>query len=113
MGGLFTQILAKITGFAAWIGSLFVAVFAALWDVVKDAWSWVFDQILSVVTSAITAIDVSGWDSLSSYGGIPSDLMNILGLLGVGQAIAIITAAIAIRFTLQGWSCCRVCDVQK
>ena len=103
MGEAFSLIISKIVGFADWIGSLFVAVFVAIWDVVKDAFSWLFDQVLSVAVSAITAIDVSGLSNaaLGGWSALPGELLNILVLCGVGAAIKIISAAILIRLGLQ------------
>lgn len=103
MGAALSLIISKIVGIAAWFGDLFVAVFVALWDVVKDAFSWLFDQVMSVAVSAITAIDVTGLTSsaLGGWGSLPSELLNILILCGVGVAIKIITAAILVRMGLQ------------
>jgi len=103
MGAAFSALIAKIVGIATWFGQLFVAVFVSLWDMVKDAFSWLFDQVLSVAVAAVGAIDVSalsgaatgGWSSLSS------ELLNILILLGVGTAIKIVASAIAVRMALQ------------
>lgn len=103
MSAAFSLIISKIVGFATWIGSLFLAVFLALWDVVKDAFSWLFEQVLSVAVSAISAIDVSALTTSAAggWGGIPSEIMNILILIGVGTAIKIIASAIAVRMALQ------------
>ncbi len=98
----FSLLLAKISSFATWLGSLFVAVFVALWDMINDAFSWLFEQCLKVAISAIGQIDVSALSSqVNQWGSLPADLLNILGLLGVGTAVSIITAAIGIRLTLQ------------
>lgn len=103
MGAALTLIIKKIVGIATWFGSLFVAVFVALWDMIKDAFSWVFDQLMSIVVSAVAAIDVSALNGLSAqgWGALPAEVLNILGLIGVGTAIQIITAAILIRMVLQ------------
>ena len=101
VGKFFTALFAKITAVLEWFVQLVIAVFVAVWDLIKDAFSWLFEEMLSVSASAIKDIDTSGIDGLTSYGGLPGEVMNILGLLGVGQAIAIITAAIGIRFMLQ------------
>ena len=102
IGAAFTMLFAKITAVLTWIGQLWVAIFVALWDMAKDAWSWPFDQILQVATTAINAVDLGGLSgSLQGWGSVPADVMNILGLLGVGQALGIIGAAIGIRFALQ------------
>ena len=102
MGDFVSAILSKITALAAWFGSLFVAVFDAIWNVIKDAFVFVLDSLMGLATGALGAMDVSGiTTSLSAWGSLPSSVLNILALLGLGQAIAIITTAIGIRLVLQ------------
>lgn len=98
----FTMLFAKVSAVLTWIGLLWQTIFHAIWDVVKDAWSWPFDQVMSVAVSAIGAIDLSGINSsLQGWGGVPAEMMNLLSLLGVGTAMTIIGSAILIRFALQ------------
>lgn len=102
MVAAFNILFAKIAAVVAWFGSLFVAVFVAIWDLIADAFSWLFDQCMKVAIAAIQGIDVSALSSnLNSWGSLPADLLNVLGLLGVGTAVSIITAAIGIRLVLQ------------
>lgn len=102
MAAGFTMLLAKIAAWAAWWGQLFVAVFVALWDFIRDAACWPFEQIMKIATGAIEALDVSALNGLvTSAGTLPAELINIMGLLHVGTCISIITAAIGIRIVLQ------------
>lgn len=102
MGAFFSSIIAKIVGFATWIGQLVVAVFAAAWDLLRDVFTWPFDQLLDIVKSAVSAIDVSAFSgAVGAWGSLPGELLNILGLLGVGTAITLIAAALTIRLGLQ------------
>lgn len=102
MGVAFTMLFAKVSAVLTWIGQLWVLVFLALWDMAKDAWSWPFDQMMQVAVSAVAAIDLSGINgSLQGWGGVPAEMLNLLGLLGVGTAMTIIGSAILIRFGLQ------------
>ena len=84
-----------------WIGQLFKDVFKAAWDIIKDAFAWLVEQILDVVISAVSAIDVSGLESVQGWGELPSEVLNVLGLLGIGAASGVIVAAIGIRLVLQ------------
>jgi hypothetical protein len=98
----FSYILLMLAKAVDWIGELFVAVFKAAWDFMKDSACWLLEEIMKLVLAAITAIDVSGMQSLGSWwGGIPGDVLNILGLIGFGYAMGIIASAIAIRLVLQ------------
>jgi hypothetical protein len=95
-------IINKIVGSLAWIGKLFVAVFVAFWDLIRDAFAWVLEELLKLSASAIGAIDVSGLSSLSSaWSGLPAEIWNILSLIGFGYCMGIVGSAIAIRLALQ------------
>lgn len=84
-----------------WIGELFKSTFKALWDILKDIFAWLVEQLLDMVVSAISAIDLSGLEGVDGWGSLPSEVMNVMGLLGVGEASAIIVSAIGIRLVLQ------------
>lgn len=101
MGAMFTLVLAKISALLGWIGSLFVAVFIALWDMVTDMFSWVLEELLKMVASGVQAIDFNGLASYAQNSTLPGEILNVLGLLGVGTAITIILTAIGIRLALQ------------
>lgn len=98
----FTMLLAKIAAVVAWVGELFVKIFVALWDFIRDAACWPFEQVMKIVVKAVQAIDLSGIEAYTSQAGsLPGEIVNILGLLGAGTCIGIIGAAIAIRLILQ------------
>lgn len=104
MGALFTLLLGKITAVVGWISVLFVAIFVAFWDLITDAFSWLVEQFLDVSISAVNSMDLTELTNsaaLGGWAGLPSELMNILVLIGVGTAIKIISGAIAIRLLLQ------------
>ena len=98
---MFTLVLAKLSALLGWIGELFVSVFVALWEMITDVFCWVVEQLLKVVTSALQAIDFNGLFGYAQVATLPGEIMNVLGLLGVGTAITIILTAIAIRLGLQ------------
>lgn len=98
----FSAILAKIAAVVAWFGELAVAVFDAAWDFVRDAACWPFEQLLDVIVSALSEVDTSAIDDkIFVWDGLPAEIINVLGLLGVGQASLIVVAAIGIRIVLQ------------
>jgi hypothetical protein len=97
-----TFILAKISAALGWIGKLFIAVFLAGWDFIRDAFAWVFEEVCKVAIAAVGAIDVSGLSGAAGWwGSVPAEVLNIAGLVGIGEALGIIFAAILIRITLQ------------
>ena len=102
IANLFTTILQKITAVASWLLAVVGNMFKALWLVVTDLFCWGFEAALSVVTAALASLDLSGLTGhMQAFGEIPADVVNILSLLGVGQAIGIVVSALVIRFVLQ------------
>lgn len=92
----------RLIEIVAWFLDLSKELVSALWDIFKDGVSWAFDQFLGVTITALSAVDVSGFAAYSnSWGSLPSEIINIMGLLGVGQASAIIMSAVVIRLALQ------------
>jgi len=91
-----------IVAFAEWIFGLVKAVFTAVWDMGVDLVAYVLDQILGFVVGLLNAINVAAFDSsLGAWGSLPSEVINVLGLIGLADCFAIIAAAIGIRLILQ------------
>lgn len=101
MGGFFSQLFAVIGALPDWFAILSINIFSAMGNLLKDMVSWVLESFLNIAVSAITSVDTSALSGVGAWGSAPADVMNILALLGVGQAVAIITAAITIRLLLQ------------
>jgi hypothetical protein len=92
----------RLVDMIQWFADTFVALFTALWDLIKDAFCWIIEQSLGIVTVTLNSLDVSGlMNYASSWGGLPSEIINVMGLLGFGTAAAIVTSAVVIRFILQ------------
>ncbi|ABM32978.1 DUF2523 family protein [Paracidovorax citrulli] len=102
MGQFFTALFSKIAAVVEWFGKLFVSIFVALWDLVRDAFCWPFDQVTDIAVSAVSSVDLTGLsEHVGAWSTLPAEIINILGLLGVGTAASIIVAAIIIRIGLQ------------
>lgn len=91
----------RIVDVVGWFADIFVAIFKALWDLVTDFFVWIFDQLLALVVSAVSAINFDGLNSYNAQSSLPSEVLNIMGLIGAGEAAGIIVAAIGIRLLLQ------------
>lgn len=78
-----------------------------MWDILSsvlhDIAYWVFDKILTAISIAISAIDVSGFvgDVTGLWGSLPPQLIYLIHQLGVPAALDIFSAALAIRLTLK------------
>lgn len=78
----FTDLIASV---ASWCLDILSALFSPIWDFLIDLACKVVDVTLSFVITTLNAVDLSGID-VSGWGSLPSELINVLGLIGVGQA---------------------------
>lgn len=96
----FTALLAKIAGFAEWFLAVFLQIFEDIWNLVTDAFIWVFDSLLGIASSALSTISIP-FDPQIYYAMIPPEVGQLMGYIGVPQAIAMIVGALVVRFILQ------------
>jgi hypothetical protein len=82
--------------------NFFKDIFLSIWLVIQDSFYWIIEQVLNLATSAITSVDFSGINQhTGAFGSIPSDMLNVMGLCGVGTCLSIIGTALLIRLVLQ------------
>lgn len=96
----FTTLLAKIAGFAKWFLDVFLQIFKDIWNLITDAFVWVFDSLLGIASGALAAISIP-FDPQMYYAMIPQETAQLMGYIGVPQAISMIVAALIVRFALQ------------
>lgn len=102
VGSFFTTLFAKLAAIVQWFSDLAIAIFVSLWDILKDISSWIFEQSLSVVITAVGAVDVSAFANIqTAMGSIPAGVMQVMSALGLGYALGLVTSALLIRFGLQ------------
>lgn len=102
IGRFFTDLLAKIVGAAQWLLDVLLQLAKDAWEFCTDLPVWVFDGLLEIVVSAVQGLDISISDTtVAGFGGLPGEVLNVLGLLGVGYALGIVGAAIVVRLGLQ------------
>jgi hypothetical protein len=72
-------------------------------EMAKDICIWVFDALMDVVVLAVDAIGALSdvFDITQYTNSLPSDVLNIMGLIGLGTCTQMIATAIAIRLLLQ------------
>lgn len=103
MGGIFrffSDLLAKISNFAKWLLGCIKQIFVDLWNMVTDVFVWCFDSLIGIAVAAISVINIP-FNPSTYYSMIPPEAANMLGAIGIPQAITIIVAALVIRFGLQ------------
>lgn len=96
----FSALLGKITGFAAWVLALIKQLFLDSWAMAYDFVCFVIEAALSVAVGALDLITVP-FDPQTYYSLIPADVANMLGYIGIPQALSMIVSALLIRFILQ------------
>lgn len=103
MGAFFTAILAKIVAFAGWLITLTLAMFVAWWLLGTDLGAWVFEQLLDVVISMLSSLDVDFelFNPGTYIAALPSDVTAVWGVLRLSESAAILLTAYTIRLTLQ------------
>lgn len=107
MGAFLAQafgfLLGKFVSIAQIIIGIAVAVFTGAWLLGTDLAAWMLEQVLDLVIGILNAFSLSlDFLNVTQYiSGLPPDVVNLMGLLGVGQAISIIIAAIVVKITLQ------------
>lgn len=103
MGAFFTAILLKIVNLAAWLILLVIAMFTAWWLLGTDLGCWLVEQLLDVAIAALNAVtfDAETFNPGAYISSMPADVVSMLGLLRVGEALAIIASACVVKVLLQ------------
>ncbi len=103
IGKFFSSIILKIAQLVGWFSDLAVNIFHSAWLIFTDVFCWLFESFMKISVSAVGAVDVSSVNGFAAqgWGSLTSEVLSILGVLGVGTAITIISGAIAIRLALQ------------
>jgi hypothetical protein len=87
------------TSFERWGKSLLLT----LWDMVTDMFYLILDLVSGATASILAGLSNSfeNMDMLPAFTFLSPEMANILGLIGVGQAISMIIASIGVRLVLQ------------
>lgn len=98
----FTDFFQSIADAFQWLLNAFLQLFIDAWEMLTDLPVWVFDQVLQLALTAIQQLDLSTLTSYTStWGELPAEVLNVLGLIGLSEALGIITVAVLIRLVLQ------------
>ena len=71
-------------------------------DILKDFFFFIFESLLSLVILILDAVGTA-FDlvNISNWINFPPEVANMIGLIGLGQAMGLIMSAIVIRISLQ------------
>jgi len=103
MGGIFqffTILLGKIAKFAEWLILCFKQIFISIWYVLTDLVCWGFESLIAIAIGALNAIAIP-FNPQTYYSMVPPEAANMLGYIGIPQALSIIVSGLVIRFLLQ------------
>ena len=85
-----------------WFFDLVIDVLDSIWLILQDFLAWTCEELLNIVFMLVNQLDFSDLDKYTNaWGGLPAEILNVLGLLGIGDACVVIIAAIGIRLILQ------------
>ncbi|MDO8417079.1 MAG: DUF2523 family protein [Agitococcus sp.] len=72
-------------------------------DMLKDLFYFIFDALMSLMVALLSGLGslFSALNFTNALDGMPSEVLNIIGLVGLGQCMAFIVTALIIRITLQ------------
>lgn len=89
--------------FPDWLWHFLKRGLDAIWLLLRDMFLWVFDTVLGFVVSLLNEVDIDfSFANPANYiGGVGSDILNIINLIRLPEALTIIVSAIVIRVVLQ------------
>ena len=109
-----TWLLEKIQTVIGFIRDIFFDVFKAftdfakalllsVLDMLKDLFFFIFDAILSLLVTLLSGLSffIDAFDVSNYWQDLPSEVTNIMGLVGLGECMGLIITALIVRLSLQ------------
>lgn len=83
--------------------TLFLSLLLSIWDMFVDLVCFVLEQFLDLAVGILEGLGstLSSFSILNYINALPAEMINIMSLIGIGEASSIIVSAILIRITLQ------------
>lgn len=99
----FSLIIDKLVGLASVMIAIAVASFTGYWLLGTDLIVWAFEQSLDMTIYVLNSVslDLSFLNVGQYIPALPEDVVNMMGAIGIGQALGVIASAISIKVTLQ------------
>jgi len=98
---MFQGVIDFLQNAVAWLLALMKACLTTILTMLEDLIAWVIDQLLSLVVAICQQFNVTiPAEFISAINALPPEIMNTFHLLGIPHALAIVTAALGIRFIL-------------
>lgn len=79
------------------------SIMLTLFDLLKEVFYFIFETLMDLIILALQGFDYlfEQLDILQYIEGVPTEAANLMGLIGVGEAMGMIVIALTIRFLLQ------------
>lgn len=92
-----------LRAFVVWIYQMFQPFFDALFNFFMDIAAWVFESVLDLIIVIVNSFsfDFTVFNPANYITSLGPDVLNVLGILHVPQAVGLILSAIVIRLVLQ------------
>jgi len=101
LDGFWISIKSWFIFFYGVIVSFFQSFFLTLYDLLKDVFFFIVDSIFKLLEFIIGSLPFDFEFLSPCNSGLSAEVMSILGLVGIGEAVGIIVTAIGIRVLLQ------------
>lgn len=85
------------------ISDFLISLLNTLFDALKDLFLWMFEQMLDLSIFALNGLgdSFSTFNPATYIAALPPEIVNITGLIGLGEAATILVTAIVLRMLLQ------------
>ena len=100
----FNKVWTFFTGIPQWCIDVLKALISAAWIFFKDVFFFIVETFLGLASAALGALGsmFTSLPSLATYiADVPVDMLNMIGLIRLPEALAIIISALGIRILLQ------------
>lgn len=98
----FSSISDGFHGFFTAILSLITKLFLSVWTMITDIMMYVFDKLTDFIIYLLSQLDLSGITQYAgAFGQIPGEVLNVLGLIGIGDCFSVLLVGLGVRLILQ------------
>jgi len=78
------------------------SVVLTIFDMLKDFLYWFIDILLAFAIGILNTFAIPlNWNPAQYIDALPEELVNVIGLCGVGEGVVIVTTALLIRLGMQ------------
>jgi len=96
------KLIDSITALGTWLLNIVIELVRSLLVMSKDLFFWALEQVSDLALSAANQFDFSALDQYTqSWSHLPAEILNVMGLMRIGECMTIIVTALGIRLLMQ------------